>query len=58
MAIKSCKGYNHVITVWRDFDPNTQYTFTNHVTYTHWSIWPVTVRSMGAPSIHGRPPGQ
>jgi hypothetical protein len=30
---KACRGFNHVITVWRDFDPNTKYTFTNHVTY-------------------------
>jgi hypothetical protein len=31
---KACRGYNHVITVWRDFDPNTRYVITNKVTNT------------------------
>jgi hypothetical protein len=31
---KSCGGYNHVVTVWRDFDPTTAYTMVNRNTHT------------------------
>lgn len=33
-GFKACYGYYHVVTVWRDFDPNTPYVIGNDVTNT------------------------